>query len=232
MEMCAPEKEKSADTINFITHIAVTGTCAHDVKSLQPAIDRADMAGFHPDRVLADTAYGADEAVEKAALGGTKVISPVGGKDPEADRIRIAEFEHDEAGVVTACPKGMKPWHTDVTANGAVTACFDRQRCETCESKDRCPAFNPVKGFRKGELKYSAKDMRLSIRRAWEGTDEFKTSYAMRSGIEATNSRLDRQSSFKHVRYRGRSKIKFASTCKAIFLNLLRIMPHLRENSG
>jgi hypothetical protein len=40
--------------------------------------------------------------------------------------------------------------------------------------------------------------MRLSKRRAFEQTESFKKQYAMRSGTEASNSRLDRRIGFKN----------------------------------
>jgi hypothetical protein len=67
--------------------------------------------------------------------------------------------------------------------------------------------------------------MRLSKRRAYEQTEEFKKRYAMRAGIEATNSRLARKSGFKRSRHRVISKIRLSSSFKVIGINIRRIMP-------
>jgi hypothetical protein len=45
--------------------------------------------------------------------------------------------------------------------------------------------------------------MRLSGHRSFEEAEDFKKQYAMRAGIEAANSRLDRHTHIKHLRYRG-----------------------------
>jgi hypothetical protein len=58
--------------------------------------------------------------------------------------------------------------------------------------------------------------MRLSKRRTYEQTEEFKKRHAMRAGIEGTNSRLVRETGPKRSRYRGISKIKLSCTFKVI----------------
>jgi len=64
--------------------------------------------------------------------------------------------------------------------------------------------------------------MRLSKRRAYEQTDEFKDRYRWRSGSEATMSEYDRRTGVKHLRVRGLKAVRFCATLKAIGVNIFR----------
>ncbi len=64
--------------------------------------------------------------------------------------------------------------------------------------------------------------MRLSKRRAYEQTDEFKDRYNWRSGSEATMSEYDRRTGVKHLRVRGFKAVRFCATLKAIGVNIFR----------
>jgi len=54
------------------------------------------------------------------------------------------------------------------------------------------------------QLRLNGQDLRLAQRRAAERTDDFKTDYRMRGGIEATNSMLKRVAGLNRLRVRGR----------------------------
>jgi hypothetical protein len=50
---------------------------------------------------LADAAYGSDVNLEAAKALGVELISPAGGSDPEAGKVRLADFEFSEDGKIT-----------------------------------------------------------------------------------------------------------------------------------
>jgi transposase len=159
---------------------------------------------------------------------GVELIAPVGGKDPEADKIRLAEFSFQD-GDVKACPEGQKPWASHTTKGGKTVAGFDKKICDNCPKSGSCPV---VVSGEKAQLTYDQKDLRLSQRRAREQTEEFKKQYAMRSGIEATNSRLARETKIKKLRYRRLPKIRLAVYFKVIGLNFKRVMAVLRPTNA
>jgi hypothetical protein len=227
METCSDErKDGDEKEINLITHISLTGASVHDGAALIPAIEDTERNGMKPEKVLCDTAYGSDSNVEEARKNRVEVISPAGGSDPEAGKIRLADFAFDDDGMVESCPEGQKPWNSERTGNDNAVCGFDPQVCGCCPRQAACP----VKMMKnRAELKYSAKDVRLSARRRFEETKAFKKMYRMRSGIEATNSMLDRVTGLKHLRYRGRKNILLPLTCKAIGINIRRIAPRLRK---
>jgi hypothetical protein len=220
METCAETKEEGADKVSLITYVKFEPTHEHDAHALIPAIEGAEKSSLKPKVVLADTSYGSDENVQKAKELGVTVVSPAGGKDPEAGKIRIAEFLQSENSEDLVCPKGQKPWTVSKTKNGGVVAGFNLDNCNECADNKRCPAW---RYGHKAELKFSPKDMRLSKRRMVENTDEFKR-YSMRSGIEATNSRLARETGLKRLRYRRRVKNFMAVVFKVLGINHRRVL--------
>jgi hypothetical protein len=109
--------------------------------------------------------------------------------------------------MVDSSPKGQNC--RNLTKSGNIICGFDKKVCAVCPESFR----HPVKVSQgRVELKCTPKDIRLSKRRAYEQTEEFKKRYAMRAGIEATNSRLDRETVPKRSRHRGISKIRSSST--------------------
>jgi hypothetical protein len=208
METCSETKEEPGQkSINLITYVNLEGAHEHDGKALLPAIESTEKIGLKPETVLADTAYGSDANVENAKLQGVKVISPVGGRDPEASKLRLADFVQTEDGNGICCPEGQSPWTTSVTKNGVTVCGFNKRICDCCSNQSVSPV---TFSGEKAELRFTAKDLRLSKRRAWEQTDEYKDLYSMRSGIEATNSCADRLTRIKNLRYRRDKRPKMA----------------------
>jgi len=63
--------------------------------------------------------------------------------------------------------------------------------------KDNCPA---KQGKKLHYIHYTDKDLRISKRRAYEQTPEFKDKYRYRSGVEATMSQYNRGTGVKRLR--------------------------------
>lgn len=71
-------------------------------------------------------------------------------------------------------------------------------------------------------LRYTEKELRISQRRAYEDTEEFKDRYRWRSGIEATMSEYSRRTGVKRLRVRGLKAVRFCATLKALAVNIFR----------
>jgi hypothetical protein len=213
------EWEEGPD-LNLVTYVHVHPAHIHDCHALLPALEGAAELGMTPDELLADTAYGSDANWAAAAEEGVALVSPAGGKDPEAgEGARLASFKFDENDAVAECPEGQKPWHVQRGNNGTVAAGFDKDVCSGCRFFGNCAT--KIKGD-VAELHYSAKDLRLSRRRAQEREPKFGRAYSMRAGVEATNSQADRLTGIKKSRYRGLRRLQFATTLKMVGLNIRR----------
>jgi len=201
----------------LITHVAVESADAHDAHALIPAIEDARQHGFAPKEVLADSLYGSDENVQDAAALGVEVIAPVLGAVSE-DKLGLDAFPMNEHGDIIVCPEGKKPGRMK-HKNDRITAVFAVSACLACPCKDRCPAVEGKGGF---YLRYTAKQVRIAVRRAYEKTDEFRERYRWRAGEEGTNSLGKRKPGLGKLRVRGMQAVRFAVTFKWLGVNILR----------
>lgn len=171
-----------------------------------------------PEEVLADSLYGSDVNLEAASEMDVEVVSPALGKT-KAGALGLDAFTFSEDGQVLGCPAGHAPVKVKTNKKRKHSVAFQSDRCTGCPLADRC-TVRPGKKYH--YLRYSAKDLRLSIRRASEKTDEFKQRYRMRSGVEATMSQFDRLTGVKRLRVRGIKAVRFCATLKAAGVNIFR----------
>jgi len=212
---CKDEKVKE-QTLNLITHIEVEPAHKSDVNALIPAIESSKERGLSPEELLADTLYGSDENCQKAAKLGVDVITPAKSKDKEG--ITLSDFEVSEKNEIVSCPQGLAPVRNKKKKTRHSVA-FDSQHCSLCPFQETCPV---KQGKDHHYLRYTDKEMRLAIRKAYEKTDEFKDRYRWRAGVEAAMSEYDRRTGVKHLRVRGFKAVRFCATLKAIGVNLFR----------
>jgi hypothetical protein len=92
-----------------------------------------------------------------------------------------------------------KSWRTRQTKKGVRVAGFDLNKRRERAKKKKCPAFQ---NGREAELKFDPKETPLSRHRAYERPEEFEKRRAARSGVEATNSCLKRQTGLNRLRNR------------------------------
>ena len=211
------DPENSNDkNLNLITHVEVEPAHESDAKALIPAIESTKKSGLAPKEVLADSLYDSDDNHQDAAQRGVEVVAPVMGSTKE-DRISLADFELSDKGKVVSCPQGHAPAKTKKKKR--YSAGFGLQHCSNCPNQSICSV---KKGRKYYYLRYTAKEMRVAIRRVYEQTDEFKDRYRWRAGVEATMSEYDRRTGVKHLRVRGIKAVRFCAILKATGLNILR----------
>jgi len=219
MESYCEEEDKKDESLNLVTYVEVEPAHESDANALIPAIESAKERGLGPEEVLADTLYGSDENCEKSKELNVEVVSPAKGtKEKQDTNISLADFEVSEKGDIVSCPQGHAPLRVK-TKKDRHSAAFDSQHCSTCPCQGNCPV---KKGKKNHYLRYTDKEMRLAIRRAYEQTEAFKDQYRWRSGIEATISEYDRKTGVKHLRVRGLKAVRFCATLKAAALNIFR----------
>lgn len=202
---------------NLITHIKVEAAHESDSNALLPAIEDAAKRELAPEQLLADSAYGGDDNVEKAKELGVEVISPTMGT--QSQKTSLADFVFSGSDEITACPEGKNPLRTKTGKHGGKIVHFDKALCDFCPRQSDCP----VKRVKQSAtISYDAKALRLARRRAMEKTGAFRTVYRFRAGAEGTMSDLDRITGIKRLRVRGMPQVRLASVLKATGLNILR----------
>jgi len=202
--------------LNLITHVEVEPAHESDANAIIPAIESTTQSDLAPKEVLADSLYDSDDNHQDAAQLGVEVVAPVMGNTKEGT-ISLEDFELSDKGEVVSCPQGHAPART--RKKKRYSAGFDLQHCSNCPNQSICSV---KKGRKYYYLRYTAKEMRVAIRRAYEQTDEFKDRYRWRAGVEATMSEYDRRTGVKHLRVRGFKAVRFCAILKATGLNILR----------
>ena len=217
METYCTDENAKKENLNLITHIEVEPAHHSDANALVPAIESCKERGLAPEEVLADALYGSDENCQRSAKLGVDVVAPAKGKDKEG--ITLSDFVVSEKGDIVSCAQGHTPVRTKKRKTRHSVA-FDSQHCSRCPFQKSCPAKQGKKNYH--YLRYTDKEMRLAIRKAYEQTDEFKDRFRWRAGVEGTMSEYDRRTGVKHLRVRGFKAVRFCATLKAIGVNLFR----------
>ena len=227
-----------ANDVQLIVSALPQTAVESDANALAPVLEDLQARDLLPEEMLADTSYGSDDNVQKAAQLNVEVVSPVSGPQPtETDaaasanananvgetvaKLSIDDFALDErTGQVEACPTGRIPLHVEYdAATGTTTIHMAPEDCAACPFREQCP-IKP--GTPTCKLSYTDKQRRLEGRRREQATDVFRQRYAKRSGLESTNSGTKRRLGLGQLRVRGRRAVQHALYLKVAGWNLLR----------
>jgi hypothetical protein len=218
-ETCSSENE-----VQLITGGLPQTACEADEGAAVPMLDQLKKADLLPETMLGDTLYTNDENVQAAAEFGVDLIGPVPGRAQEinAEALTIDDFAVDErTGIVGACPAGHQPLScTYDEQTGKTKLEMAAGACAACQFRNQCPIVNTDEG--RYVLEYTEKKRRLAARRREQETDVFKEQYAMRSGIESTNSGLKNRLGLGRLRVRGRGSVFRVILHKLAGWNVLR----------
>jgi hypothetical protein len=140
--------------------------------------------------------------------------------------LTAADFDVDVTGErASVCPAGQ----VAVTETQApespyrITLTFARETCEACPEYGRCPArYSASRGGYVMRVDLVARN--LELRRRTEAGEEFGQRYAIRAGIEATNSELKRKHGLGKLRVRGKPRVELAMNLKALSCNIKRML--------
>lgn len=222
-----------SNAVEIITHVEVTNSSASDVHATIPTINALSSRGIQPEELSADTTYGSGENACQAERQGTELISPVGGSKEEvpdlSDEKRpltAADFTIDAAfNQRSVCPAGhetIKEWEYAAKPN-RWELLFDKTNCAECPLFKRCPAkFNQRLGGYL--LPVNLVSRNIELRRREEESGNFARRYAIRAGIEATNSELKRKHGLDKLRVRGRPRVELSVYLKALACNIKRMV--------
>jgi len=216
METYTEEKDPKEKPLNLITHVEVEPANKSDADALVPAIESTEKRNLKPSELTADSLYGSDDNCEQANGHDVELIAPTMGT-PKDDKLSLADFQVSPKGRITACPQGHAP--SKIRERKRISAGFSSEGCKACPEIARCPV---KKGKKYYYLRFSRSETRLAMRRAYECSEEFKTRYRWRAGVEATMSQYDRRTGVKHLRVRGLKAVKYCSKLKALAVNIFR----------
>ena len=232
-EVQLAETHGNENAPEVITAVSVTRSCDSDESATVPIVKDLHNRGLGPDEMVTDTNYGSTENVLDCEALGTELVSPVAGAKVEAPAdgtIDEGDFEVSaKAETPTRCPRGRVACGEDRTVGKAgttkIVATFPASACADCPHRDSCPTRRQADGSR--VLRTTLHAVTLSRRRKYERSESFRKRYAMRAGIEATNSELKRAHGLGCPRVRGFLRIRLAVILKVLACNVKRMIRHL-----
>ena len=210
---------------NLITAAIVETAVTSDADAVEPIVEDLKERDHLPDEMTADAGYGGHDNVEFAKAQGVALTAPVpGGKPFDPDEVGYDQFEVNDAGEVTACPAGHAPKSTRYNEkNNHTWAQMDPDLCRGCPLVELCRVQKDKNtGQANGRVQFRSDAPEAARRRRHEQTDEFRTAYRWRSGIEGTNSCLKRRLGLGRLRVRGMKAVKLSVLLKLAAWNVLR----------
>ncbi len=225
METYSKEEDKIGESKpNLITYVKTESASEHDSKALEPALQNLKERGILCEKGLGDTLYTGNDNVEKAKEYGVNLIGPTPGKKAAIDSpfIGVNETTYE----IIACPAGKRPDEIKHGKKGKITVIWYKSTCASCDQS--CPFKSCKKGRR---YYYTIESMKTHLRRVFEESKEFKEDYRYRSGVEGSISRFILLTGARRSRYRGKSKMQFSQTLKALGINMFRVRNYVRKMS-
>ena len=221
------------NVVELITHVELTEACGSDADATLAMLEELQARGQQPAELIADTSYGSGANALEAECLGTELVSPVGGAAVEPEEPAAvgrawtaADFQIDVTGQRPAvCPAGHESIGESEQPGSPyrIKLTFASGICEVCPEYGRCPARSHAaqEGY---ALLVNLVARNLEIRRRAEAGAEFAERYAIRAGIEATNSELKRKHGLGKLRVRGRPQVELAVYLKALSCNFKRMV--------
>lgn len=212
----------SENATQLITAAIPQTAVASDGATLPAVLEPLEANGLLPETLYADTGYGSDENEQACARRGVDLQAPVPGAAPgDPDSLNLDDFVVDEATeTVERCPAGHEPEQSaHDPATGKTRTVMPATACTSCPHQAECPV-RCVRG--RYVVEHTAKERRLAGRRREQATDAFREHYAIRAGIESTNSGLKRRTGLGRLRCRSAPRVFHTILLKVCGWNLLR----------
>jgi hypothetical protein len=223
-ETCEPELPE------LIVQVQTTLAPRPDVKqtlSIQQELEQRELL---PAEHLLDGGYLESEVLVKHPAG-LRIVGPVPPDtcwQAQAGKgFDLPHFHIDWSNHRVTCPQGQqsRSWRERAEREGQIQVTFAPAVCRACPVRSDCTKAD----HRELQLQPQAQLEALQRQRAVQQTPEFRQSYALRSGVEATISQAVRRLPLRQSRYRGMPKVQLQEVGTATALNCLRLYAYCNE---
>src|SRR4051812_35093352 len=226
-ETCAP------DGPNVIADVATSAATTHDSQVLPGIHTRLSRRGLLPAEHLVDAGYTSLPHLDQAPREHQVPVSGPLRSNPTRQHRRDEGFARDDFHIdydrrQVTCPQGQvsQGWHgpyptSSPTAAPLIVARFTKGQCQPCPARTQCTTSREstrTVGFPPQELR----DLQLRVRTEQQ-TPEWKTRYAVRSGVEGTVNEFAHGYGMRRCRYRGQGKAHIQHVLTAIAVNIERL---------
>jgi transposase len=218
----------------LITHVETTLATQQDVEAVEAIHQGLAEQGLLPKVHLVDTGYPAgDVLVSSQQQYGIDLFGPVRPDTSWQARagqgFDLAHFLIDWEAHQARCPqrKTSQHWipHQGRDGNLYIKIDFSPSDCLPCPVRALCT--HSQTGAR--HLSALPQDLHLAVQaaRQRQSTDDFKTRYRLRAGVEGTISQAAYARELRRARYRGLAKTHLQGIITAVAVNLTRTLAWL-----
>lgn len=225
------------DLPHMITQVETVPATQQDHHALEHIQDDLAAKDLLPDQHLVDAGYiSAKRIIHSHEQYDIDLVGPVHTDPSWQARTKsgfdLSCFTVDWDQQIITCPEGhnSKQWYFAKDAQGESIAqvLFASQTCQPCPEKVRCTRAKTT--GRSLTLRYPReRHETVQLARARQQTDEFKTIYRQRAGVEGTFAQSARNSGLRRTRYIGIAKTHLQNLVIATATNILRIIKWLND---
>jgi transposase len=222
----------------LITHVETTPAPQADDEAI-PSIHEALTAHcLLPKKHMVDTGYvDAQELVTSQQRYGVDLFGPTREdyhwQVREGTGFAAEQFHVDWPRECAICPAGQtsSSWTPvqDRRGNPVIKIKFAVQDCRPCPVRQQCTHTQSTSPRRVLTVRPKPQYQALQTARQRQATQEFKTAYNRRAGIEGTLSQGIRAFGLRRARYLGMAKVHLQQVFTATALNFCRIFAWFSE---
>lgn len=223
-ETCAP------DTLNLITNVVTTPATTADIEVTDTIHEALIAKKLCPDEHFVDSAYVAVDQLLHSQQDHIDLIGPISGggswQAKAGQGFDVSCFVVDWANYTVTCPQGKtsQTWNSRREKYGHeyLEFRFSPTDCRTCAHRPECTKSK--RGVRTIQLRPQVEYEMIQAARTRQETQEFKTKYKKRAGIEGTISQGTRAFDLRRSRYLGLAKTHLQHLATAAAMNLTRVV--------
>lgn len=219
------------NSIHLITQVETTQAHLSDTDQTQPIHAALASKSLLPQAHVVDAGYvDGTLLVESRKDFGIELIGPVRpdvswqAKAPDA--YDLSQFKIDWNKQHITCPAGQQSqcWtpSKDAWDNPTIRVKFSRTDCRLCPNRDLCTKSKTEP--RSITLRPQAEHGAIHAGRQAQRTEEWKSRYNVRAGIEGTLSQGIRVFGMRRTRYIGLAKTHLQHLLTAVAMNLVRVV--------
>ena len=214
----------SDNPFQVVTDFETENANESDQNAPIPIIEDLEDHGLKPDILALDAGYVSGKNILDAEEQDVVLLGPLTtGRSSDNDKLSLADFHMDIEDRIFECPQGAPAIFSTENEDGSIHVQFDCEHCKECPVRDICPVTQ------KGRLTYTREKAATARRKKEQQAPEFKEAFKIRSGIEATNSELNRAYGAKKVWTRGFNRVNLAMAFKVMALNIRRFSRYATE---
>lgn len=219
------------DCVHLVTHVATTQAHISDVAQTEPIHQALENKALLPEEHIVDAGYvDGTLLVDSLEDFGMELIGPVRpdvswqAKSP--DGYDISQFEINWEKQQVTCPEGhlSQCWALakDAWDNPTIRVKFSRTDCRLCSHRSRCTKSKSAP--RSLTLRPQAEHEAIQAMRQQQLSEEWKSRYNVRAGIEGTLSQGIRVFGMRRTRYVGLAKTHLQHLLTAAAMNVVRLV--------